>query len=55
MDVFLHWRLWRIKRYNTIWDKVNPDIKKEFDNEPVYNTEFLKTKIKSQGNEITDY
>ena len=26
-----------LKRYNTIWDKVSADIKKEFDNEP-----FLK-------------
>ena len=29
--------------YNIIWDKVNADIKKEFDSEPVYNKEFLKT------------
>ena len=33
--------------YNTIWDKVSADIKKEFDSEPVYNRKFLKTKIKS--------
>ena len=36
-----------------IWDKVSTDIKKEFDSEPVYNTEFFKTKIKSHGNEFT--
>ena len=24
-----------LKRYNTIWDKISADIKKEFDNEPV--------------------
>ena len=34
---------------STIWHKVNPDIKKEFDSKTVYNIEFLKTKIKSQG------
>ena len=28
----------------TIWDKVSADIKKEFDNDPVYNKEVLKTK-----------
>ena len=26
-----------LKKYNTIWDKVSADIKKEFDSEPVYN------------------
>ena len=44
-----------LKRYNTIWDKVSADIKKEFISEPVYNKEFLKTKIKSQCNEVTDF
>ena len=36
-------------------DNVNADIKKEFDSELVYNKSFLKTKIKSHGNEVTDY
>ena len=40
---------------NTIWDKVSTDIKKEFDTEPVYDKKFLKTKIKSYGNEATDF
>ena len=39
----------------TIWDKVNADIKKELDSEPVYNKNFLKTKIKSYGEEVTDF
>ena len=39
----------------TIWDKVSTDIKKEFDSEPVYSKEYLKTKIKSHGNEATDF
>ena len=26
-----------LEKYNTIWDKVSADIKKEFDREPVYN------------------
>ena len=29
--------------------------KKEFDGEPVYNKEFLKTKIKSHGDEAQDF
>ena len=43
-----------LEKYNTIWDKVNADIKKEFDSNPVYK-EFLKTKIKFYSDEITDF
>ena len=38
-----------LEKYNTIWNKVSADIKIDFDSEPVYNKEFLKTKIKSHG------
>ena len=38
-----------LEKYNTIWDKVNADINKEFDYEPVYNKRFLKIKIKSHA------
>ena len=41
-----------LEKYNTIWDKVSADIKKEFDREPVYNKKFLKTKRKSHGDEV---
>ena len=41
--------------YNTIWNKVSVDIKKEFDSEIVYNKIFLRTKMKSHGNEMTDF
>ena len=30
-------------------------MKKEFDSEPVYNKEYLKAKIKSHGDEVTDF
>ena len=43
-----------IEKCNTILDKVSNDIKKEFDSEPVYDKKFLKTKIKSHGDEVTD-
>ena len=43
------------KIYYTIWDKVSADIKKEFDSEPVYNKNYLKTKMKSHGDEVTDF
>ena len=33
-----------LENYNTIWDKVSADIKKEFDSEPVYNKNYLKKK-----------
>ena len=44
-----------LEKYNTIWDKVSADIKNEFDSEPVYNKEFLKTKTKSHVDEVTDF
>ena len=45
-----------LEKYNTIiWDKVNADIKNEFDSEPVYNKKFRKTKIISHGEEVTDF
>ena len=42
-----------IKKYNTIWDKFGADIKKEFDSDPGYSKNYLKTKIKSYGDEVT--
>ena len=44
-----------LEKYNTIWDKARADMKKELDSEPVHNKEFLKTKIKSYGDEVTDF
>ena len=43
-----------LEKYNTIWDKVSADIKKEFDSKPVYNKELLKAKVKSYDDEVTD-
>ena len=44
-----------LEKYNTIWNKVSTDIKKEFDSEPIYNKEYLKTNIKSSGDDVTDF
>ena len=44
-----------LEKYNTILDKVSGDIKKEFHSKPVYNKFFLKTKIKSHGDEVPDF
>ena len=44
-----------LETYNTIWDKVSAYIKKELDSEPVYNKEFSKTKVKTHGDEVTDF
>ena len=44
-----------LEKYTSIWDKVLADIKKEFDSEPVYNKEFSKTKIKSDGDKVKDF
>ena len=43
-----------LEKNNTIWDKVSADIKKEFVSELVYNKEFLESKIKSYGDEVTN-
>ena len=42
------------EKYNTIWDKVSNDIKKEFDGKTVYN-KFLKITIKCYGDEATHF
>ena len=44
-----------LEKYNAIWDKVSTDIEKEFDSYPAYNKDCLKTKIKSHGDEVTDF
>ena len=44
-----------LAKYNNIWDKTSTYVKKEFDSDPVYNKEFLKTKIKSHGDEVADF
>ena len=42
-----------LEKYNTIWDKVSADIKKELHSKPAHNKVFLKTKIKSHGDKVT--
>ena len=44
-----------LKNYNDVWNKVSNSIKKEFDSEHVYNKNFMKTKIKSYGDEATEF
>ena len=55
MDVFLIENNDLLEWFNTIWDKVITDIKKEFVSLLVYNKEFLKTKIKSLSDEVTGF
>ena len=44
-----------LEKCNTIWDKVSADIKKIIDSKPVHKKFFLKTKIKSDGDETIDF
>ena len=44
-----------LKKYNTIWDKVSANTKKEFYSESVYNKKILKAKIKSYSDDFTDF
>ena len=48
-------RITLVEKSNTIWDKVSLDVKEKFYNKPVYNNEFLKSKIKSHGDKVTDF
>ena len=43
-----------LERFKTISNRVSTNIYKKIDSEPVYNKEFLKTKIKSHGDEVND-
>ena len=40
------------KKYNEIWNKVRNRTKKEFDSQPVYKENYLKTEIKSNEGKI---
>ena len=44
-----------LEKYSTTRDNVSTDIKKEIDGEPVYNEEFLKTKIKSHADQAPGF
>ena len=44
-----------LEKYNAILGKVSADIKKKTDSELVYNKNYLKTKMKSHGDEVTDF
>ena len=51
-----NWRWLNVPgKYNTMWNKISADIRKKFDSEPVYNKNYLKTKIKSHGDEIIEF
>ena len=56
MDLSFDWR-WRIikKIYKDTWNKVRNSLKKEYDSKHIYNKKFRKTKIKSYGDEATDF
>ena len=43
------------EKYNSIWNKVSADIKKEFDTRSVYNKKVLITKLKSHVDVVTDF
>ena len=44
-----------LEKYNTFWNSVSADIKKEFGSEPTYNKNFVKPTIKPHGNEVTNF
>ena len=44
-----------LQKCNTIWENVSADVKKEFDSESLCNKNFLKTKMKSHCDEVTNF
>ena len=44
-----------LKTYNDNLNKVSDSVKKETDFKPIYNKELLKTKIRSYGDEATNF
>ena len=44
-----------LEKHNTIWDKVSADNKNGFNNKPLCNKSLLKTKIKSNDDDVTDF
>ena len=42
-----------LKKYYEIRDKIGNLLKKEFDNEPVYDNKYIKTEIKIYNNKIS--
>ena len=43
------------EKQSTVWDKVSADIKKAFDNKPMYDNFFFKTTIKSYSDKAVDF
>ena len=41
-----------LKKYAKLWGKIKDLICKKFDSEPIYNNNYIKTKIKSYNNDI---
>ena len=44
-----------LEKYNNVWNKISNSINKELDSEPIYNKKFLKTKIRSYGDEARNF
>ena len=41
-----------LKKYTKLWGKIKDLIGKKFDSEPIYNDNYIKTKIKSYNNDM---
>ena len=41
-----------LERYTKIWEKISDLIDKNFDSDPVYNSKYINTKIRSYNNDI---
>ena len=41
-----------LERYTAIWEKINNLVNKKFDSDPIYNNNYINTKIRSCNNDI---
>ena len=41
-----------LERYTAIWEKINDLVNEKFDSNPIYNSKYINTKIRSYNNDI---
>ena len=41
-----------LERYTAIWEKISDLVNKKFDSDPIYNSKYINTKIRSYNNDI---
>ena len=45
----------KVNSLHIMLPRTRADVEKQFDSEPIYNKESVRTKIKSHGDKLTDF